>query len=99
MKSFDPKIPREILSPFCRKHHIRRFYLFGSIICDDFGPDSDVDVLVEFDPEHIPGLFGLAGMEIELSELLGRKADIRTPEDLSRYFREEVIASAELRYG
>lgn len=99
MKSVRHSISQAILAPFCRKYHIRKLSLFGSILRDDFGPDSDVDVLVEFDPEHIPGLFGLSGMEIELSELLGRKADLRTPDDLSRYFREEVMASAELRYG
>ena len=99
MKSSYLPISQSTLAEFCKKHHIRKLSLFGSILREDFGPDSDVDVLVEFDPEHIPGLFGLSGMEIELSELLGRKADLRTPEDLSRYFREEVLASAELQYG
>lgn len=99
MKTSHLHISQSTLVEFCKKHHIRKLSLFGSILREDFGPESDVDVLVEFDPEHIPGLFGLSGMEIELSELLGRKADLRTPEDLSRYFREEVMASAELRYG
>jgi predicted nucleotidyltransferase len=99
MKSSHLPISQSTLAEFCKKHHIQKLSLFGSILREDFGPDSDVDVLVEFDPEHIPGLLGLAGMEIELSELLGRKADIRTPEDLSRYFREEVLAFAELQYG
>lgn len=93
------KISWEVLAAFCRRNHIRRLSLFGSILRDDFGPDSDVDSLVEFEPEHIPGLFGLAGMELELSELIGRKADLRTAEDLSRYFRDEVQREAELQYG
>ena len=99
MKSSHLPISQATLAEFCKKHHIRKLSFFGSILREDFGPDSDVDVLVEFDLDQIPGLFGLSGMEIELSELLGRKADIRTPEDLSRYFREEVVASAELPYG
>ena len=87
------------LAEFCRRHHIRRLSFFGSVLGESFRPDSDVDVLVEFEPEHVPGLLGLAGMEIELSELLGRKADVRTAEDLSRYFRDEVVAKAQLLYA
>ncbi|MFP4579823.1 MAG: nucleotidyltransferase family protein [Candidatus Sumerlaeia bacterium] len=92
-------IPREQLAAFCRRNHIRRLSLFGSILRGDFSPDSDVDFLVEFEPGKTPGLIGIASMEIELSEMLGRKADLRTPEDLSRYFREEVIREAELQYA
>jgi hypothetical protein len=67
---------------------------------DDFGPDSDVDVLVEFEPGHVPGLFGISRMARELSPLLGgRTVDLRTPEDLSRYFRDEVLAIAEVQYA
>ena len=74
--------------------------LFGSVLRDDFGPDSDVDVLVEFEPERIPGLLGVAAMEIALSDLFGgRKVDLRTPDDLSRYFRQEVLDAAEVQYG
>jgi hypothetical protein len=87
------------VAEFCRRHHIVRLALFGSVLRDDFGPDSDVDVLVEFDPAHIPGLFGVTAMERELSGLLGRKADLRTPEDLSRYFREEVRSAARVLYA
>lgn len=83
---------------FCERNYIRRLSLFGSVLTERFRPESDVDVLVEFDPEHIPGLLKLAGMEIELSEKLGRKVDLRTPEDLSRYFRDEVVSSALLQY-
>ena len=92
-------IPKEKLEYFCKKHHIRKLSVFGSVLRDDFGSDSDVDVLVEFDPNHIPGLIRLAGMECELSEILGRKADIRTAQDLSRYFRQEVLDSAEVQYA
>jgi len=92
-------IPKDKIETFCKKHHIRRLSLFGSVLRDDFRPDSDVDVLVEFDPAHIPGLIRLAGMEFELSEILGRKVDIRTAQDLSRYFREEVLNAAEVQYA
>ncbi|MBI4481489.1 MAG: nucleotidyltransferase domain-containing protein, partial [Acidobacteria bacterium] len=74
--------------------------LFGSALREAFGPDSDVDVLVEFEPEHVPGLLGIARLERELSAIFGgRKVDLRTPEDLSRYFRAEVIEEAELQYA
>jgi uncharacterized protein len=92
-------VDRERLAEFCRKYHIRKLALFGSVLRDDFRPDSDIDVLVEFEPGHVPGFIRLAGMEFELSALLdGRKVDMRTPEDLSRYFRDEVVASAEVQY-
>ena len=73
--------------------------MFGSVLRDDFRPDSDVDVLVDFEPGQEPGLIALANMELELSELIGRKADLRTPEDLSRYFREKVVSTAEVQYA
>ncbi len=92
-------IDRNQVAEFCRRHHIRRLSLFGSVLRDDFRPDSDVDVLVEFEPEAVVGLIRLAGMELELSEILGRKVDLRTPADLSRYFREEVLQSAEVQYA
>ena len=88
------------IADFCRKHHIRRLSFFGSVLRDDFRSDSDVDVLVEFEEGHVPGFFRLASMEGELSALLGgRKVDLRTPEDLSRYFRDEVVAAAEAQYA
>lgn len=87
------------LATFCERNHIRRLSLFGSHLRGTARPDSDIDLLVEFDPEHIPTLFGIAGMEIELSELLGRKVDLRTAGDLSRYFRDEVVRSAEIQYA
>ena len=92
-------IDREKIAAFCRRYHIRRLALFGSVLRDDFRPDSDVDVLVEFEPGHAVGLIRLAGMELELSDLLERKADLRTPADLSRYFRQEVLESAEVQYA
>jgi predicted nucleotidyltransferase len=94
------KLPQDRVAEFCRRYHIRRLSLFGSVLREDFRPDSDVDMLVEFEPGHEPGFFGLARMERELSELLGgRKVDLRTPEDLSRYFRDEVLTEAEVRYA
>jgi len=88
------------IAAFGRKHHITRLALFGSVLRQDFRPDSDVDVLVEFEPGSVPGLFGSARMERELSALLGgRKVDLRTPEDLSRYFRQSVLAEAEVQYA
>ncbi len=88
------------LAAFCRANGIVRLAVFGSALRKDFGPDSDIDVLVEFDPDRIPGLLGLAGMEIELSTFFGgRKVDLRTPEDLSRYFRQEVLDTAEVQYA
>ncbi len=87
------------IAEFCRKNHVRRLALFGSVLRDDFRPDSDVDVLVEFEPGHVPGLLRLAGMEHELSELFaGRRVDLRTPADLSRYFRDEVLSTARIQY-
>jgi len=93
-------LPREQIADFCRRRHIRRLAVFGSVLRSDFNESSDIDVLVEFEPEHIPGLFGMARMERELSALLGgRKVDLRTPEDLSRYFRQEVLNEAEVQYA
>ncbi|MEF3168822.1 MAG: nucleotidyltransferase family protein [Deltaproteobacteria bacterium] len=93
-------ILRERLAAYCREHGIRRLAIFGSALRDDFRPDSDVDVLVEFDPARIPTLFDVAGMEQELSEFFGgRKVDLRTPEDLSRYFRQQVMSEAEVQYA
>jgi predicted nucleotidyltransferase len=90
-------IPMDEVEAFCRRHHIRRLALFGSVLRDDFGPDSDIDVLVEFDPEHIPGL-AFFGMQDELSEIFGRQVDLNTPGFLSPYFRDSVMASANTLY-
>ena len=85
------------IAAFCRKHHISKLAFFGSVVRDDFGPDSDVDVLVEFEPGHVPGLAFFA-MQAELSEILGRKVDLNTPNFVSRYFRDRVLAEAEVQY-
>jgi predicted nucleotidyltransferase len=82
-------IPREEIAAFCRHHHIRRMALFGSILRGDVGPDSDIDVLVEFDPDHIPGLAFFA-MQRQLSQILGHEVDLNTPQFLSPYFRQQV---------
>lgn len=92
-------IPQSEVDAFCRRHHIRRLAFFGSVLRNDFGPESDVDVLVEFDPEHVPGYIRLAGMELELGEILGgRKVDLMTPNGLSPLFRDEVMREAEPQY-
>jgi hypothetical protein len=89
-----------LIEEFCRKHHIRKLSIFGSYLRDDFGPDSDVDFLVEFEDGCTPGYLELADMEAELSDLLGGcKVDLRTPHELSRYFRDEVIEEAEVQYA
>ncbi len=94
------KIPKDRLAFFCRERGIRRLAVYGSALRPDFGPDSDIDVLIEFESGHTPGLLGMARMERELSILLGgRKVDMRTPEDLSRYFRRQVVSEAEVQYA
>jgi len=93
-------VPQEKIADFCRRNHICKLSLFGSVLRGDFGPDSDVDVLVEFETGHVPGFFRLFDLEKELSSLFdGRKVDLRTPEDLSRHFRNEVVAKAEVQYA
>jgi predicted nucleotidyltransferase len=93
-------LPQEKIADFCRRNHIRKLSLFGSVLRGDFGPASDVDVLVEFETGHVPGFFRLFDLEKELSSLFdGRKVDLRTPEDLSRHFRNEVVAKAEVQYA
>lgn len=93
-------IPRDRLAAFCRAHGIRRLAIFGSALREDFRPDSDVDVLVEFEAGRTPTLFDIAEMQQELSALFGgRKVDLRTPGDLSRYFRRQVLEEAEVQYA
>ncbi len=92
-------LPRDKVAGFCRRNHIRRLSLFGSALRGELRPDSDIDFLVEFDPDHVPGLIKLAGMELELSGLLGRRVELRTAQDLSRYFREDVCRSAKVEYA
>jgi uncharacterized protein len=96
--SLEQKMPKNKLVEFCKRNHIRKLSIFGSAIRGQLGPESDIDLLVEFETNHTPGLFSIVKMEMELSEVLGRKVDLRTPEDLSQYFRDEVIRDAELQY-
>ena len=93
------EIGEDRLAEFCRRNHIRRLSLFGSILGEEFGPDSDVDMLVEFEPGVVVSLLDMARMEIELTGMVGRKVDLRTPKELSRYFRAQVLASAEVQYA
>jgi len=91
------EFPAEAIAAFCQSRHIARLSLFGSVLRDDFGPESDVDVLVEFEDGKTPGL-EFFGMGDELGEILGRKVDLNTPGFLSRYFRREVLDKAVLLY-
>jgi len=91
-------IPQQTIDRFCRQHNVRKLSFFGSILRDDFRPDSDIDVLVEFQPDTRVGL-RLFAMERELSDLLGRKVDLHTPGFLGKYFRDQVMAEAVVQYG
>jgi predicted nucleotidyltransferase len=91
------QLPGEQIADFCRRHHVRRLALFGSVLRPDFGPDSDVDILVEFEPGTRVGL-RFFEMEQELSRMLGRKVDLNTAGFLSRQFRDAVLREAEVRY-
>ncbi|NER98320.1 MAG: nucleotidyltransferase family protein [Symploca sp. SIO1B1] len=98
-KQFPIEIPSEELVQFCQRHYIRKLSLFGSVLRDDFTPESDIDFLVEFEPGRIPGFFKIVSMEMELAELFeGRKIDLRTPQELSIYFRDRVMAEAVVQY-
>jgi predicted nucleotidyltransferase len=90
-------IPQAQIAEFCQRHHIRQLALFGSILRDDFTPQSDIDILVQFEPGHTPG-FAFIDLQDQLSKLLGRTVDLNTPQDLSRYFRDQVMAEAEVIY-
>ncbi|MCF6287095.1 MAG: nucleotidyltransferase domain-containing protein [Candidatus Hydrogenedentes bacterium] len=93
------EIDVEQITAFCKTRHLTKLAFFGSVLTDRFGPDSDVDVLFEYDSKHVPTLFDVAAMERELSGILGRKADMRTPKDRSRYFRDEVVRKALVQYA
>ena len=97
MASHGIEIPREAIAAFCRRHHIQKLSLFGSVLRDDFGPDSDVDVLVVFEAGETPGL-AFFEMQDELAQLLRHKVDLHTAGSLSRYFRDQVLAEAEVQY-
>ncbi|MBM3212234.1 nucleotidyltransferase family protein [Candidatus Poribacteria bacterium] len=91
-------ISKEQITEFCQKNHIKKFSFFGSVLRDDFRPDSDIDILIELDKKYRTGLMKMAGMMMELSKMLGRNVDLRTPDDLSDYFRDEVLQEAEVIY-
>src|SRR3989304_360907 len=92
------EVDSHALASLCERHGICRLALFGSAIHDDFDNLSDIDLLVEFTPGRVPGLIGLAEIELELRDLIGREVDLRTRDDLSRYFRDEVTREARALY-
>ncbi len=92
-------VPDDAIASFCAAHHVRRLALFGSVLGDGFDEESDLDVLVEFEPCGTPGLLGDSAMELELEALVGRRVDLRTYSDLSRYFRDRVAAEARPIYA
>ena len=98
-KKIQINVPEGEIDSFCRRNRIKKLSFFGSVLRDDFSPASDVDVLVEFMPGTVVGFIRLAGMEMELSDILGRKVDLRTPAELSRYFRQDVLNTAEVQYA
>ena len=98
MNNIKIKIPRNRIIEFCQANRIRRLALFGSVLREDFGPSSDVDVLVEFEADARVGMIRLAALEIELSQILGRKVDLNTPGFLSKYYRERILSEAEVQY-
>ena len=88
------EVPLAKIKKFCRDHHVVKFSLYGSVLTDRFNKKSDIDVLVEFHPDPVPSFFGLADMQFELEDFFHRSVDLRTPNDLSVYFRENVISNA-----
>ncbi len=96
--SLEDKMSKGRLMEFCGRNRVRKLSVFGSALRGQLGPDSDIDLLVEFEQGRTPGLFSIIKMEMELAEILGKKVDLRTPEDLSQYFRDEVIRNAEIQY-
>lgn len=97
MKTLAIDLPTKAIAHFCEQHHIRKLSLFGSVLRDDFTDSSDIDVLVEFQPGNTPGL-AIVAMQDELTQLWGRTVDLRTPAELSRYFREQVMEEAMVIY-
>ncbi len=92
------RIPKNQIAEYCKRNQVRRLSLFGSVLREDFGPDSDVDVLVEFEPGTRIGLIRLSGLEIELSNIIGRKVDLNTPGFLSKYYRDQILTEADVQY-
>jgi len=99
-KKTNIQLPRDKIADFCKRNRIRKLSLFGSALKGELRKDSDIDLLVEFQPSEFPSLLDLARMERELSKLFdGQKVDLRTPNELSRYFRDEVLATASVQYA
>lgn len=98
MLFIEKHISKDKLADFCRRNHIKKISLFGSALHGELQQDSDIDLLVEFEDTHVPGLFALCHMENELSDLLGHKVDLRTSQELSRYFRDDVVHAAVVQY-
>ena len=90
-------IPKDRIAEFCVRNRVRRLSLFGSVLREDFGPDSDVDILVEFEPGARMGLIRLSGLEIELGKIVGRKVDLNTLGFLSKYYREQILTEADVQ--
>ena len=99
MKQLPIQINKNKIDACCEKHHITYLALFGSILTSRFSASSDVDILVKFDKKHIPGLFGISDIQEELTSIVGREVDLKTPNSLSRYFRDEVLSKAQVLYG
>ena len=94
------KVPQPALDDFCQRNHIHLLAFFGSVLREDFGPDSDVDIIVQFEPRYVPGLISLAGLELELSEMFGgRKVDLNTPGFFKPSLRKRIMAEAVVQYG
>jgi uncharacterized protein len=94
MQTLPINLPKPIIQQFCQQYHVQKLSLFGSVLRSDFTVESDIDLLVEFSPANTPGLFCLATMQDELSKILDRAVDLRTPNELSNYFRDRVLAEA-----
>ena len=92
------RIPKDQIEEYCKRNQVRRLSLFGSVLREDFGPDSDVDVLVEFEPGTRIGLIRLSGLEIELGNIVGRKVDLNTPGFLGKYYRDQILTEADVQY-
>ena len=92
------RIPKDQIAEYCKRNQVRRLSLFGSVLREDFGPDSDVNVLVEFEPGTRIGLIRLSGLEIELGNIVGRKVDLNTPGFLSKYYRDQILTEADVQY-
>ena len=91
-------IPKDKISEFCEQNQVRRLSFFGSVLREDFGPESDVDILVEFEPGTRMGLIRLSGLEIELGKIIGRKVDLNTPGFLNKYYRDQILTEADVQY-